>query len=52
MLCDRDTVNAAKLQPGFGNFVCIPLLKALSNFLPALTAEGMHIDNLKKNLQA
>jgi cAMP-specific phosphodiesterase 4 len=52
MLCDRDTVNVAKSQPGFGNFVCIPLFKALSNFLPALTAEGMHIDNLKKNLQA
>ena len=33
-LCDRETVNVAESQPGFANFVVLPLYKALVEIVP------------------
>ena len=35
-LCDRDTVNIPASQPGFVNFVVMPLFKALVEIMPNL----------------
>ena len=37
MLCDRNTTNVAGSQPGFINFVSIPMFYPLSNILPVLS---------------
>ncbi len=36
MLCDRETVEIAASQPGFINFVVMPLFQCLSNVIPEL----------------
>lgn len=36
MLCDRNTTNVAGAQPGFVNFVTIPMFVPLSNLLPVI----------------
>ena len=36
MLCDRDSVNVAKSQPGFVNFMVLPLYVQLANVMPVL----------------
>ena len=33
-LCDRNATNIAKAQPGFCNFVCIPMFNEISNVMP------------------
>jgi len=33
-LCDRETTNVAASQPGFANFVVLPLFKALVEIIP------------------
>lgn len=35
-LCDRETTNVAQSQPGFLNFIVIPLFKALAEAIPAV----------------
>lgn len=47
MLCNRDTTKVAASQPGFISFVALPMLKAVSAFLPELRTEA--IPNLKQN---
>jgi hypothetical protein len=36
-LCDRKTVKIPKTQPGFINFVVMPLFKSLSKVLPQMS---------------
>ena len=45
-LCDRDTTNVAKAQPGFSNFVVLPLYSQVVNFLPVVKE---CIDQIKSN---
>ena len=45
-LCDRKTVNVAGAQPGFSNYVVLPLYSQLVNVLP-LAKEC--IDQIKSN---
>ena len=33
-LCDRDTTNVAKSQPGFISFIVLPLFSILSDYMP------------------
>ena len=35
-LCDRETTNVAKNQPGFSNFIVIPLFTHLAELMPNL----------------
>ena len=35
-LCDRETTNVAKNQPGFSNFIVIPLFTHLTELMPNL----------------
>jgi hypothetical protein len=37
MLCDRNTNNVAGAQPGFVNFVTLPMFVPLSNILPNIS---------------
>ena len=46
MLCDRETVNVASSQPGFINFVPLPIFTALSNVMPDLQDL---VSNMKQN---
>lgn len=49
MLCDRDTVKVAGSQPGFVDFVTMPLFKTLCHLVPELQKEGDCMDNIKAN---
>ena len=52
MLCDRKKTNVAASQPGFIDFVVMPLLQVVSTFVPhvsAAAADGGCLHNLKKN---
>lgn len=35
-LCDRNTTNVASNQPGFINFIVMPLFKSMSTILPGM----------------
>ena len=35
-LCDRDTVQVAKEQPGFVNFVVLPIWNVLTTIMPGM----------------
>ena len=45
-MCDRETVNVAKAQPGFSNFVVIPIYAQIVNILP-IAKEC--VDQIKSN---
>lgn len=47
MLCDRDNTNVAGSQPGFLDFVVMPLYQVMTSFLPKIADEC--IPNLKAN---
>jgi hypothetical protein len=49
MLCDRNTTHVAKSQPGFINFVSLPLYQSLTNIMPDLSGD---LENMRKNLLA
>lgn len=36
-LCDRETTNVAKSQPGFINFIVIPLFSTMAEFMPNMS---------------
>lgn len=46
MLCDRDNTNVRGSQPGFIDFVVMPLYQVMSHFLPKVSS---NIANLKSN---
>ena len=35
-LCDRETIRVAKEQPGFVNFVCLPIWKVVTAIMPGM----------------
>lgn len=37
-LCDREKTVVCKEQPGFCNFIVLPIWKLVANFLPAMDA--------------
>ena len=47
MLCDRKTTNVAGAQPGFVNFVVLPIFNPFAKIFPVLN-EG--IEQLKSNV--
>ena len=48
MLCDRNTTNVAKSQPGFISFVTLPLFTALGHIMPVIAKD---VEVMKQNLQ-
>jgi len=46
MLCDRNSTNVRNSQPGFIQFVTMPLFQAFKNMFPQLEEA---VDNLKAN---
>jgi cAMP-specific phosphodiesterase 4/calcium/calmodulin-dependent 3',5'-cyclic nucleotide phosphodiesterase len=48
MLCDRNTTNVAKSQPGFIGFVPMPMFISLQHIMPELSE---NIEALKTNLK-
>ena len=52
MLCDREKINVPKSQPGFINFVVLPLFTNLSNVIPMLNEPDGVLERMRKNLQA
>ena len=51
MLCDRETTNVAKSQPGFINFVVLPLYQIVGQILPVVSQKDGCIDTLKQNCE-
>jgi len=51
MLCDRKSTNVAGAQPGFINYVTMPLFTTMSAFVPGLAAEGGALATMKSNLE-
>lgn len=50
MLCDRKTTNVAASQPGFIDFVVMPLFQIISTFVPKIAeSDAGCIYNLKTN---
>ena len=49
MLCDRQTTNVAKSQPGFIGFVPMPLAISLCQILPEFQE---CVDTIKTNMKA
>lgn len=47
MLCDRNTTHVAKSQPGFINFVTLPLYQNLVHIMPNLSDD---LKQLQQNL--
>ena len=47
-LCDRTTTHISKSQPGFLNFIVIPLFQTISEIMPELKELE---DNVRKNLK-
>ena len=47
MLCDRTTTNVAGAQPGFVNFVVLPIFNPFVKIFPVLTE---CVDQLKTNV--
>ena len=48
-LCDRDSTNVAKAQPGFVNFVCLPIFENVGKIAPLFKeAIDQAKDNSKK----
>lgn len=35
-LCDRETTNVAKSQPGFISFIVLPLFSTLTEYMPSM----------------
>ena len=48
MLCDRNTTMVYKTQPGFINFIPLPLFTSMTHILPELSECVKH---LKSNMQ-
>lgn len=48
-LCDRYSVNLAKSQIGFLDFIILPTIQATVSFLPKLEKEIEHLKANKKN---
>lgn len=47
-LCDREKFNVAQCQPGFLNFIVIPLHKEMVNIFPVLGK--MNLDRAQENV--
>ena len=51
MLCDRDDTNVAQAQPGFINFVVMPLYNVVEQILFIGSEEDGCVTTLKENIE-
>lgn len=49
MLCDRENTHIAKAQPGFINYVVMPIYQVVVQILPKIGEKDSCIYNLKEN---
>lgn len=50
-LCDRTTTQISKSQPGFMNFIVIPLFQTISNLMPTMKQLEINAKENKQNWQ-